>query len=987
MPANPPVFRPPLPGRLAQDGDILYAVNDPPESGVYRHPAGLFVLHFPGTWRMMRSINGGYVSYTFSAEAGRVPPKQIRAGAKVLIVAMSDVFRRQHMTASAVLTHFLPGILRGEPGMKLTGSVTNAKLGGLEAAMCTLRGTGEDHAGEATWEIYVAVKEGVTYQLTCFAPTEQLAGLQPTFAQVVGTASFGRKSLPRLERSLEARQIAEKYEASVVSIDGESANGSRWTGSGFIISRDGYVLTNYHVAYDLQTRQPAKSLRVEWDHSLGRASVPAQLVGGKVEAAVLHIQPGIYGTDVALLKMAPGDYVPLPLSRVAEIKKGDDVVTLGFPSRGMLEGVSLTVTKGVVARVNLDPDGEVQSLFTDARFTHGSSGGPCVSLVTGGVIGLNSFGMPIQLDPRMAHLNDLINYNGIVPIDDAVREFALVCTPGMNPEGTGLDFLDCLDLSKYFVSVGSFKTAEQLALRAVSLEPQQAVARMRLGECRVQLALEELAGGDHDTAAALFAAARKAYGEALARDPRQPDALVAFAQLELQQNRLPEATDLATKATAADPKDWQGHLLLADIGLRQSRFDEALQHVDKAKVVTGGLIVNPHVSAAQIYTAKKEFENARKEWAQAARISPVYLPARLGVAGCFELAHQADQALAEYHRILEDFPENGEVLGRIGLCLTGAGRTAEAADYFMQSVIRCGRANRPPDESVLMYLGDALLQRPESSEAAPVFALYLFHYRRGQFAAIANLKLADIHAKHGSPGLASAHARMALELGNAPEVARAAQQYPAAPLALTDIQAMIGVLQYPMALAVDIIASSPLGFAIQGDEQLQQLQQSGMPPEILQAILSSLSQHPPMIGSAGMGVAATPPEAAPPSAQPLAPPNTVFPPAASPPGVARPNLVGTWVATGMTSQQVLFRSVIIFGDLGLFSSDTWVGLQSLGRMSGRYWFENGRLILQPDGGQPFAPACQVEGDTIVMDVVNFAAGVRFTRQMNTGFPP
>ena len=984
-PAKPPAFRPPLPGRIARDGDVIYAVNDPSESGVFRHPAGLFEIRFPGAWRVMRHIGGGYVWYTFSTEAGRVPPKQVRVGAKVIAVVLSDVFRRQHLTAAAVLKHLMPGILRDEPGMKLHGQIGPAKLGALEAATCTLQGTWEDHTGEFTWEIFVAEREGVAYQLTCFAPADQYASLRPAFLKIAAESTFGRASLARREQSFEARQITQKFRASVVSIVGAGANGSGWTGSGFIISRDGYVLTNYHVAFDMATRQPAQKLMVQWDESLKRPPVEAQFVDAKFKMSAF--EESNYGTDVALLKIPPGEYEPMPLSRLAEIEAGDDVVTLGFPSRGLLEGVSLTVSKGVVMRFNRGPQGDVDSIYVDAAFTHGSSGGPSVSLVTGGVIGLNTFGQDVVLDPQAARRNDLIRYRGVVPIDAAIREFPLACIPGLGKSGRDFDFLDCFELSKYFVSVGSLKAAEQVALRAVNLEPQQAIARMRLGECHFQRALAASAEGDPAAAQAQMAAARKAYGEALARDARRPDTLVAFAQLELQENHLQEASDLATRATAADPKDWQGHLLLADICLRQSRFDEALQHVEKAKVVTGGLIVNPHVTAATIYAAKRDFENARKEWAEAARISPVYLPARLGVAAYFEQVKRPDDAVAEYKRILNDFPDNGEVLGRIGLCLNGAGRAAEAANYFSQSVRRCAAANQPPDESVLMYFGDFLLQQPDGPGGAPpaaqIFALYLFHHPRGQWTGLAHLRLAGLHAKHGAAGLASAHARLATRSGGTAEITREAQGYPTALLSLGEIQAMASVLQYPVAVAVDVVTSSPLGFTLQGNEQIQQLQQAGMPNEILRAIVDSLNRQPAVVTPPGPGGGTVPPA---PGGFPVTPPEGGIPGFSPPMTTGGPDLRGTWVATGMTDPQTLFRSVIIFGDMNLFSSDTWVGMQSLGRMSGTYRFEGGRLILQPDGGQPFAPNFQLEGNTIVMDVVNFAPGVRFTRQQNTGFP-
>ncbi len=438
----------------------------------------------------------------------------------------------------------------------------------------------------------------------------------------------------------------EKYKASVVSIATTNGRFSA-TGSGFIISRDGYVLTNYHVAYDVQTGEPNTTFTVEWDESLRRPKVPAQLVGGvhKVRASAI---PSLYGTDVALLKIAPGDYEPMLLSSLADVQAGDDIVTLGFPSRGLLEGVSLTVTRGVVTRFNRGPQGDVESLFTDAAFTHGSSGGPSVSLVTGGVIGLNTFGNPVQLDPERYRQNDLINYRGIVPIDEAVRAFPLVTIPGLDPRTNTLDFFDSVALSQYFLAIGSLTAAETLATRAVSLEPQQAVAHLRLGEIRVRQAAEAQEVPDGPRASTLSDAARRSFAQALQRDARHSDTLAAFARLEASLGRMDEAAALAARAVESNPRDFRAHLLLADLYARKSRFREALAEVQRAKVVTGALIVDAYVTAANIYTAMGEAEHARAEWAEAARISPAYLPARLAAAAYFEQARRFDQALAEY---------------------------------------------------------------------------------------------------------------------------------------------------------------------------------------------------------------------------------------------------------------------------------------------------------------------------------------------------
>lgn len=981
-PTNPPAYRAPLVGRVAADGDMVYVLSDPPESGLYRHPAGLFVLRFPRAWRVIRSATADFVSHIVSPDTGKTPPKQLRTGVRVMVVVMSDVFRRQQMSAAAALNLILPSFTRDEPGMKLIGRVTETRVGSLPAATCVMEGTLKDTPGETRREIVVVEKEGVVFQVTGFAPAREFAAFRPILLKIIADSSFGRTGLQRQKDALPPHRIVEQYKGSVVSISAFNDEGGGY-GSGFIISRDGYVITNYHVAFDTRTHQPMKTFFVEWDQSLRRPKVEARLIGGKWRLSPYERQ---HGTDVALLKIPAGDYTPLPLSPLAEVTPGDGVVTLGFPSRGLIEGISLTVTTGVVTRFNRGPQGDVQSIYSDAAITHGSSGGPCVSLITGGVIGLNSFGTDVQLDPRQARLNDLIKYHGVVPIDAAIREFPLACTLGVGTNASGFDFFDCLELSKYLISVGSLTAAEQLALRAVTLEPQQPLARMRLGEARYALALDQRATNGEAGAKAqgLIDQARKAYSEAIARNPKQASALAALARIEVQQNRLAEATALAQRAAEADPEGWEGNLLLAEICLRQSRLDEALRHVDQAKAVVGGMVIPVHVTAAEIYAARNDIENSRKEWAAAARISPVFLTARLGVASYFEATREFDKAVAEYNRILADFPENGTVLGRIGLALNAAGRTPEALDYFAKSIARCKAAAEAPDESVLMYFGDALLQQPDSVVAVPTFATYLFYHRNGQYAALASMKLADIHRAHGAHGLASAHARMAAQLGRDEQTRQAAQQYPVAPLSLPEIRALVTPLQYPSALAVEVITGSQLDFVLD-EQQARSLLQEGVPAEFLQAILRSLSQHPPVAAAQGPDQGfAPPPETSP--GTPFAPPGSGAVPLAPTPGSEGPDIRGTWVATGVTQQQEPFRSVIIFGEMGLFTSATWVGMQSVGGLRGTYRFEGGRLVLQPEGGQPFAPTFQFAGDVIVMDVVNFAPGVRFTRDPNSIVP-
>ncbi len=66
----------------------------------------------------------------------------------------------------------------------------------------------------------------------------------------------------------------------------------------------------------------------------------------------------------------------------------------------------------------------------------------------------------------------------------------------------------------------------------------------------------------------------------------------------------------------------------------------------------------------------------------------------------------------------------------------------------------------------------------------------------------------------------------------------------------------------------------------------------------------------------------------------------------------------------------------------MFTGSVTIGLQVRSMVNGIYRLEGARLILQPDGGVPFSPAFQMQGDGMVIDVPNFAQGLGFVRQRN-----
>ncbi|MDB3974332.1 Do family serine endopeptidase [Alphaproteobacteria bacterium] len=139
-------------------------------------------------------------------------------------------------------------------------------------------------------------------------------------------------------------------------------------GSGFIISQDGYVVTNNHVI------SGADQITVIFNNGIDE--VPAELVGTdpKTDIAVLKIDPDA-------VEIQPVSWGDSEISRV-----GDIVLAIGNPL-----GLGGTVTSGIISSINRDIGGGpyVDFIQTDAPINRGNSGGPLFNL-DGSVIGINS---------------------------------------------------------------------------------------------------------------------------------------------------------------------------------------------------------------------------------------------------------------------------------------------------------------------------------------------------------------------------------------------------------------------------------------------------------------------------------------------------------------------------------------------------------------------------------------------------------------------
>ena len=144
------------------------------------------------------------------------------------------------------------------------------------------------------------------------------------------------------------------------------------TGSGFVLDKDGYILTNAHVV------EGARQVGVRFTEE--SSLVKAEIIGSDLSS------------DLAVLKVDPDEapeLTPLTLGDSGNARVGDPVIAIGNPfgySRTVTTGIVSALQRQITAPNNFQIDNVIQ---TDASINPGNSGGPLID-ARGEVIGINS---------------------------------------------------------------------------------------------------------------------------------------------------------------------------------------------------------------------------------------------------------------------------------------------------------------------------------------------------------------------------------------------------------------------------------------------------------------------------------------------------------------------------------------------------------------------------------------------------------------------
>lgn len=188
---------------------------------------------------------------------------------------------------------------------------------------------------------------------------------------------------------VEPENIIECAQKAVIAIKTQMGHGS-----GFVINKEGYAITSFHVIEGMHT-------------------IDAILSDGKIIQA--HVASTHPDNDLALIKLSGSGYDYLPLGDINKVAVGSTVYAIGTP---VLLDLAQSVSKGIVSGYRKLP--ELTLVQTDASVNPGNSGGPLID-EKGKVLGIVA--------------SKLVKYGieGLgfaISINDAINDFGLTATKG-----------------------------------------------------------------------------------------------------------------------------------------------------------------------------------------------------------------------------------------------------------------------------------------------------------------------------------------------------------------------------------------------------------------------------------------------------------------------------------------------------------------------------------------------------------------------------
>ena len=265
-------------------------------------------------------------------------------------------------------------VLKDAYGDTLYQTSIESSSGVLDKSMRGMSKSNMDGITEQRNMFYKVLDNAIDHNLVKLFRTKEFLAVLNDTSQLKRETEFEALTIAIPDKSVSNLDEATKACVTIRSDEGH--------GSGFIISRSGYILTNHHVIANMDVPEVVLS-----DGTKQEASI--------IRSSKIH--------DIALLKIPRQDVIPFKVDIASEASPGTTVYAIGTPASSSL---NQSVSKGIISGIRTDDIGN-HLIQTDASVNPGNSGGVLTSK-QGKVIGVVSskmsgfgvegiaFGIPIE---------------------------------------------------------------------------------------------------------------------------------------------------------------------------------------------------------------------------------------------------------------------------------------------------------------------------------------------------------------------------------------------------------------------------------------------------------------------------------------------------------------------------------------------------------------------------------------------------------------
>lgn len=476
---------------------------------------------------------------------------------------------------------------------------------------------------------------------------------------------------PQTPRELSAEAIFADASLAVVRVEvRDQAFKLIGEGSGFLVTEDGLVATNYHV--------------------IEGAYLAHVVFADGTKYAVEGIAASLPRSDLALLKIQ-GERLPaLKLGENELPPVGSRVYAIGNP-----QGLTNSLSDGLVSG-HRELDDKITYLQTTAAISPGSSGGPLLSK-EGRVLGLTTAsirgGQNLNLAVPVRALKDAIQQRGKLqtlasagarpPGPKKAKELDSVWTAIRNNDfAQALKVLASLqelqkDSAAYWFAVGVVQSClgnHELALDAwrssLNLDSSKAGAFCNLGTTYLAL------GRGREAVAA--------YKSALALSPKDLVTRVQLAKAYFRVEQFSEALATFESVATLDPENKDAYVGMGLTYDLLDRIDEAVGAYKKA-VRLDSKDAKTYCCLGFAYRKLNKLEDAAEAFRSAIRVDPKDAGSYTGLGGCYESLKQYAEAIIAYNTALKLDPRDALTRVCLGWCYRETGEFAQARQQWMKA--------------------------------------------------------------------------------------------------------------------------------------------------------------------------------------------------------------------------------------------------------------------------------------------------------------